>query len=385
MTDMLEEFDFTGSMGADVAKESNKSGDFQREIEYLTLKADPVSVQQGKDSAIVRLVTEYEKKPHLDGHPPTRWTLPWITVAQHYAPTKQRPPYAREGVNWPEKMYVGCRKDPVFAKKFGGQCYICDVIGNKSSNRTWALGIEREQVIENGQIIGIRDKMREVFDFGPDGKPILLKEDGDKKEYKKKWVPAWVVLNFGWKNFFNALAGQASYHQTVMDRDYVIKRTGVGNNDTNYAFIPLDKILMTGEWAQAVGVQEGTPYSLGMVVKQDEQTGRPITLSEILYPEMPDLRRIIADKVSDEYFGRFFIPGWLPEGFDPNKQSSGSGQGGVQNGVQQGYMGGFQNQQAQPQQPQQPVAPQTPPQEQAPTAEALAALKARVTRGQSQQ
>lgn len=386
MTDMMEEYDFTGSYGAEVAKESNKGGDFQREIEYLTLKADPTSIQQGKDTAIVRLVTEYERKPHFDGFPTTRWSLPWITVKQHYAPTKQRPPYAREGSQWPEKMFVGCRKDKVFAKKFNNQCHICDVVGSKPSDRTYALGIEREQVIENGKITGTRDKMREVLDLGPDGKPIVEKEEGDRKIYKKKWVPAWVVLNFGWKNFFNALSGQASYHQTALGRDYVIKRTGTGNNDTNYAFIPLDPITMTGEWAQAIGVAEGTPYDLGLIIMKEEGTGRPIPLSEVLYPDMPDLRKIIADRVTDDYFGRWFVPGWLPEGFDPSTARGTGAQSGVQNGVQSGYTGNYtpqggQGQQAQPQQPQQPVTPDQPASS-APQADALAALRARVTGAQ---
>lgn len=389
MTDMMmDEFDFTGSYGAEVAKESNKGGDFQREIQFLTLKADPASIQQGKDTAIVRIVTEYERKPHFNGFPATPWSLPWITVKQHYAPTKQKPPYAREGAEWPSKMFGGCRKDKVFTKKFNDQCYICDEIGNKPGDRTWALGIEREQVIENGQITGYRDKMREVLEFGEDGKPIVEREEGDKKVYKKKWVPAWVVLNFGWKNFFNALSGQASYHQTALGRDYVIKRTGTGNNDTNYTFIPLDPITMTGEWAQAMGVEEGTPYDLGLIIMQEEGTGRPIPLSEVLYPDMPDLRKIIAERVSDDYFGRWFVPGWLPEGFDPSQANNG---GGVQNGVQRGYTGTFAPQggqagaqQAQPQQPQQPVTPDQPSSS-APPADALAALRARVVSQQSGQ
>lgn len=385
MTDMIEEFDFSGSTGAEVAKEANKGGDFQREIEFLTLKADPASVQQGKDKAIVRLVTEHEVKPWMHGHGVTKYNFAWITVAQHYAPTKPKPAYAREGARWPEKMYAVCRKDKVFAKKFNNQCLICEQ-GNKASDRTWALGIEREQVIDNGQIIGIRDKMREVLDFDESGQPIVLEQNGDKKTYKKKWVPAWVVLNFGWKNFFNALNGQASYFQSVLGRDFLIQRTGTGNNDTNYTFIPLDPITMSGEWAQAAGVADGTPYDLGLTVAEDN--GRPVPLMERLYPDMPDLRKIVVERTSEDYYGRWFKPGWVPEGFDPSKVAT---NGQAPSGVQTGWApptGGVQQQGQQqgysaPPQQQAPVtpAPAAAPQGGAPSADALEALRQRVTGG----
>lgn len=374
----MDEFDFTGSMGAEVAKEANKGGgDFQREVMFLTLKADAASVAQGKDKAIVRLVTEYERKPWM-GTATTPHSLPWITVKQHYAQTKQKPPYAREGAQWPAKMYCVCRKDRVFAKKYGGACHVCDVLGVKASDRTWALGIEREQVVENGRIVGIRDKTREVLDFDDDGKPIVLREDSEgKKEYKKKVVPAWVILNFGWKNFFNALSGQAQYYQTILGRDYVIQRTGEGNNDTNYTFIGLDPITITGEWATSLGVAEGTPYDMGYVVGEIE--GRSIPLSEVLYPDMPDLRRIVAERTSDDYYGRWFIPGWVPEGFDPNAQKE--GQQGVQSGVQQGYQPQQQTAPAQPQAPATPDSASAPTGESGPSMSALDALRARVQGG----
>lgn len=376
---MIDEFDFSANEGASVAKEANKGGDFQKEIEFLSLKGDEASINQGLDQAIIRLVTEYERKPWMTSN--TAQSLPWITVKQHYAPTKQRPAYAREGSRWPEKMYVGCRKDKVFSKKFNGQCLVCEQ-GHKPSDRTWALAIEREQIIENGRPVGMRDKTREVLVFGEDGKPIVVKEGPDgKKEYQKKIVPAWVVLNFGWKNFFNALSGQASYFQTIMGRDYVVKRTGSGNNDTNYTFIPLDPIKIEGQMATDLGVNQGTPYDMGYIVGTVD--GRDVPLSELLYPDMPDLRKIISERVSDDYFGRWFTPGWVPEGFDPSAQgNTGGGQSqGVQGGVQSGYQptGGVQ----------QPPAPTTPaPQQQgsaggAATTSALDALKARVQSGKS--
>jgi hypothetical protein len=203
------------------------------------------------------------------------------------------------------------------------------------------------------------------------------------------------VLNFGLKNFYNGLNGQASYFKTVLGRDFFITRTGTGNNDTNYSFVPLDPIQMGGEWAQAAGVNDGTVYDLGMIVGEDN--GRPVPMVERLYPDMPDLRRIIAAQTSDDYYGRWFVPGWLPEGFDPSTAPQQSGppqsfQGGFQPtggvGQQSGPQQGYQPPQQQPQQPSQPVQPQPPANQgggQAPDQSALDALRARVTGGAAPQ
>lgn len=343
MTDMIDEFDFSGSTGAAVAKESNKGGDFQREVQFLALDASESGVSEGRDRGIFRFVTDHERKPWMDGFGNTKYNFAWITTTMHYARTKQRPEYVKEGARWSEKMWAVCRKDKIFRAKYHDQCILHDQ-QQKASDRTWALAIEREQVIENGQIVGIRDKMREVLEFDADNKPIVLSQEGDKKTYKKKWVPAWTVMNLGWKNFFSPLNGQASYFQTVLGRDFFITRQGMGPNDTVYSFIPLDPIQMGGEWAQQAGVPEGTVYDLGMVVGQAEN-GRPIPMMERLYPDMPDLRRIIAERTSDDFYGRFFIPGWLPKDYDPSKSNAGAPQASgwaPTGGVQQGQMGNLQ-------------------------------------------
>lgn len=369
----VDEFDFSGSQGAAVAEESNKAGDFQREVEFLRLLGDQASVAQGKDTAIVRLLTEHEVKPWMQGHPTTRWNFAWVTVKQHYVRTKQKPPYAREGSQWPEKMYAVCRRDKIFAKKYDNDCYNCSQQGHKPSDRTWALGIEREKIIEDGKWVGLRDKTREVTVFDDNGEAVVERVEGDKKIYAKKTVPAYVILNFGWKNFFHALHGQATWNQTVLDRDYAIKRSGTGNNDTNYTFIPLDPIILPE--GNEYGLPAGTKYDLGMVVAQEEGTGRPQPLMEFLYPEMPDLRRIIRDRTTDEYYGRWFVPGWVPEGFDP---SAAGQQGSMQQGsMQQG--GGYtpQGGQSVPSQPQTPT-PQGGSAPAGPTENALAGLRERL-------
>jgi hypothetical protein len=119
--------------------------------------------------------------------------------------------------------------------------------------------------------------------------------------------------------------------------------------------------------------------------------GRPIPLMEALYPEIPDLRKVIAERTNDDYFGRWFVPGWLPKDFDPtkvaNQPAAATGYTPiVMGGAQQGYVPqGGQQQAAQPQQPTQaPAAPQ-PPAEEAPPANVLDGLKNRVLGGQPAQ
>lgn len=369
------EFDFSGSTGAEVAKEASQAVDFQREIEFLSIKGDQKAVQNGTNRAVVRFVTENERRPWM-GARMSPFTLPWITVKQHYAPTRPKPPFANEKQRWPEKMNGVCRKDKIFAAKFPN-CLLCDA-GHKPSSRTWALAIEREPVVSGGQIVGYQDKTREVFDTDAEGNLIVLKESGDKKEYQMKTVPAWVVVNMGWKNFFGPLNGTASYYQSVLGRDFVIQRQGTGPDDTTYSFIALDATRIEGEFAEALGVADGAPYDMGLTIKTDEQ-GNNISLMEVLYPGMPDLRKIVSERVSESYYGRWFDPNWFPPDFDPSKAQQGAQQGQVQNGYTP--TGGIQN--GQPSQPAAPVAPAPQGQPGGGTSsDALAALRARVSNQQ---
>lgn len=384
MTDQtVEEFDFSGSQGETHAAEAMKGGDFEREIMYLSLDGSPAGIAQGKNRTILRFVTDSARRADA---PPNKFSLAWITVAGHFAPTKPKPPYY-EGSNWPGKFGSGCRKDPVFAKKYSGNCLICDQ-GNKPSKRVWGLAVEREEVRDdNGAVLGLRDKMREVFDRDAEGNAIVIGEKDGKKQYKMKTVPAWIVCQQGWKNFWQPLSGQATYHggnaqgalkgiglgggSGLLDSDWVITRIGTENNDTNYTPIRLSTITIPAENPWGV---PSMPYDLSAVLED----GR--TLAEVIYSgetedgdtkidmTMPDLRRLIADKVSDDYFGFWFVPGWLPKDFDPSKVKSDSGNSASKPG---GFvMGGGAA----------PATPSTPTTEEPPSS-ALDALKARV--GQS--
>lgn len=349
MTDSAE-FDFSGSQGAEVAKESNKGGNFAREVEYFGLDGSPAGVAQGTNQGLFRFVTDSVRR--TDG-PMSKYNLAWITVAGHYAQTKPKPEWAKEGANWPTKMSAGCRKDKVFTGKFGGQCLVCEQ-GNKSSNRTWALAVEREEVRENGSLLGYRDKTREVNATDEKGDFIVLSTDGDKKTYQMKTVPAFVVMHMGWKNFFGPLSASAAYYDRdnvsgLLSGDWVITRTGTTNNDTNYTFIRVSEQALP----------EGNPYGLPGGTKYDLAIPG---LMEQIYPDMPDLRRLIADKVSDDYFGRFFQPGWTP----PDHEAKGPQQ----------QVGGAPMMMMTPSQP--PATPATPAAEE-PSSSALEALRNRVT------
>lgn len=340
MSDDYTEFDFTGSMGSDAARDASKQGgSFAREIEYMNLKTDEVSRRQGKDQMLVRFLTDYALPAEAVGKPVDRYTLPWITVDQHYCPTKPRPSYLREGATWPEKWNAVCREDRIFAAKYNG-CLLCER-KEKASPRSWALGIEREQVKDDsGRVIGIRDKTRELPTFGPDNKPI---------EGQERLVPAFVVMNYGWRNFFGNLDGQARYFQTVLDTDYLVVRTGTqGGTDTNYTFVRLDPSPV-GEnpW----GLDPSAPYNLS-----DRD------LMRVVYPEMPDLRKVIAEKTTDDYYGHWFTPGWAPQGQQGQQQAPQAPQG--------------QQHPATQQQPQVPQTQQAASSE--PPSDALAALRARI-------
>lgn len=361
-TDNYEDLDFEQSGGAEVAKESSKAGDFEREIMFMSLKGDANSVAAGKHQMMIRFVTDFQK-PHPD-EPSSKFNLPWITANEHnFLNTKPRPDWVPEKQKWPAKMTMGCRKDKIFIKRFEGKCYGCDVLKAKSSARTWALGIEREEVRDaDGKVLGLRDKMREVFARDDKGELIVLKEEGGKKEYAKKQAPAWVVMNQGWKNFFANLNGQASYFKTILDADWLVTRTGEDTEST-YSFVRVGEQVIPPEGYVVNDLDLSAAYG-----GQKFDLRLP-GLMEALYPDMPDLRRIIAERVRDDIVNRFFVPGWTPPAEEMAKNAS---------AAQQGQTGGGA-----------PMMMSTNPSQPAATggtaevpSDAMAALKARIAGGQ---
>lgn len=253
--------------GGDVAEEAAKkaSPNFAR-TQWFGIKDG--------ETAILRFITE---------------ATDWITVDQHtQVPTKGKPD-GHTG-NWPERMGAICRNDPAFVEPTGKRmfpdCYICEfLVGKdkqvkKASPRTWALACLREQVIEDGKVVGIRDKIREVERKRP---------DSDQTEVvKEKDI---VVVSQGWKNFWGALQGFAGHYGTITDRDYKITRKG-STTDTEYRIIPLDPIKDDRSNEKlAVTTPDGSFTEWGK-----------------RYDGVYDLAEIITDQASDRFYGLFFDP-----------------------------------------------------------------------------
>lgn len=246
--------------GAEASQEASKASTFAR-TQYFGL-------ENGK-SCIVRFLTDHDE---------------WIVVDQHNnVPTKAKPA-DYEGQNWPERFLAVCRNDPAFAGMYS-DCYICDhLVDGKSlkkpSARTYALACLREEVTENGRVIGIKDSEREVTI------PAREAKDGKPAQPERKVMEkAVVVVSQGYKNFFSALKGFAGHYGTVLDRDYYIKREG-SSTDTEYTIIPLDPIVLEG----------GKRFD----VRDPEVAKR--------YEHDIDLGQVVADKASDEFYARFFDP-----------------------------------------------------------------------------
>lgn len=262
--------------GADALQEASKGAAFQRTQFF--------GIEDGKVS-ILRFLTEWDDLPTSPGVPS------WIAVDQHaMVPTKPAPADWGDK-NWPSKMGAVCRHDPAFTGMYR-DCYICDhmvdkvtVDGKKlkkPSGRGWALACVREEVIENGRVVGIRDMVREVT--------IPAKEGQPEKTVKEKAI---VVVNMGYKNFFGTLKGFGAFYGTVLDRDYRVKREGQ-STDTDYQIIPLDPITMA----------DGTRFDL----RNPEHMAR--------YETDLDLVEIVMERASDQFYARFFDPRFVVTGDD---------------------------------------------------------------------
>lgn len=212
----------------------------------------------------------------------------WITVDQHgNVPTRDQPE-GYEG-NWPKSLPAVCRHDIAFESEFE-DCYICDCAVNpKSKNkkfrptaRTWSLMCIREEVRDDGEIVGYRDKTRTV-------KRTI---DGKEQEIEEKDL---VFCNFGWKNFFGPLSASVEHYGTVLDRDYKITRKG-DELDTEYRFVPLDPLdIMVSDLVE-IGDDEDEE------IRYDLRDPRVMAR----YESEHGLEDEIARRASDEYYAMFF-------------------------------------------------------------------------------
>lgn len=279
-----------GGEAASEAAKSQGGGQFAK-VHYFGIAKDG-------DTAVIRYITD---------------SPDWIWVDQHASvPTKNKPK-DHEG-SWPESMPAVCRYDEAFKGTYE-DCYIDDAkIENKwnrlckPSVRVWAIACLREEVIcskemheadpetypesKIGKRIGYTDATREIEEVDKDGKPT-----GNKKQEL-----ALVVVNMAPSNFFDGL--QAIYSmsgedgepdtRTITDRDFQIKRSGLGKDSEYYH----------------VGLKE-TPALRGATPAY-EASERWEKYTKAVKEQNLDLATIVGEKASDEYYARFF---------DPNKEA----------------------------------------------------------------
>lgn len=253
-------FDFR--RGTDEAAAASKFTAFQR-TQFFSLGDG--------ESSILRFITD-ANPVEVDG----KLVGGWITVQQHQMIPTKGAPADYKGDKWPEKMGATCRNDKAFRATYG-DCYICAHLVDgtkikKPSGRSWAWACLREEVRENGKLMGYKDKTREVS---------RKKEGSEEQETViEKDV---VVVNLGWKNFFSIVEGYEGHYGTVLDRDFVIKRKGDGM-DTTYSVIPLDPIGLDLRDPEAL-----KKYGFESVKDADDK-----------------LIEVIAERASDEFYARFF-------------------------------------------------------------------------------
>jgi hypothetical protein len=280
--------------GSEAAAEASKGAAFDK-FEFF-------SIEDG-ETAVLRFLHEYTTfkgddgkplYPHL-AHPSFPDSTAWIVVNQHgFVPVKGAPQGWDKG--WPRAMSATCRRDEAFGGAFP-DCFICDSMRRgdgkpyTASGRTWSLAVLREEVRENGQIVGYKDKVKEVAEVDDKGKPTgnnVLKKDI-------------VVVNLGWKNFFSALEGFGKVYGTILDRDYVVIRKG-GGTETDYQIVALDPI----------NAADGTRFDM----RNPEHHAR--------YANDADIPMMIAERASDEFYAKFFDTRvqWTPPSKEGESSSS---------------------------------------------------------------
>lgn len=260
---------FDSARGQEALDEAakNAGGPPFQKVVFFTIKEDG-----GK--ALLRYITDVDE---------------WLTVEQHnFVPTRPKPADWPEGSSWPNTMSATCRNAAVFTNPDGSKdypdCFICDNLRKPdgkpfSGSRTFAWACEREEVVEGGKVVGYRDKTREVSVMTDE------KDSEGKAIIKTITEKAIVLVAQGHKNFYGTLEGFAGHYGTVVDRDYLIKRDGVGK-ETDYHIIPMDPIMMDG----------GRKFDLREQEFKDRYIPSLITT----------LEEFITSKASDEHYALFF-------------------------------------------------------------------------------
>lgn len=232
----------------------------------------------------------------------------WIETKQHgQLKTKAAPKDKPADKNWPDAMSAVCRYTPVGPDRHPAysECYACDSMvdekGKKvfAGTRLWTLAALREPVLGTqemveqgiiqphlvGQIVDYKDKTEEVDEI-VDGKPT------GKKVHRKQIV----IVNMAQSNFFSPLLTIKEFFGTVLDRDFKIVRKGVKRaQKVQYEFVA------------------GNPTYV-----KDPETGQPVVF-DLRNPKhaavyeghgmtLADLRKHIAEQCSKAHYDRFFDP-----------------------------------------------------------------------------
>lgn len=272
MTDTTIAPAFTkGGAAAEKADQEQRASAFGPRLNYFNLKKDG-------ETTVLRFITDSPE---------------WIWVRQHnMAPTKTQGPDSK----LPKFMTAVCRNDKAFRGMYES-CYLCDNPPpdtfkkgelQKPKPRIWALAVEREIVTENGER-GVTDVIETV-------------KDKDGKEYDRLKI---VIVNMPLYGFFSHIQGMYSVYGTICDRDIQITRSGTGK-DTEYRIVAHDPTP-----DHKPGTESWELYTLSL---QDQGV---------------NLDQIVAEKATDEFYGRMFDPNWV----DPNaKEGEGQQAAPQQNG-----------------------------------------------------
>lgn len=175
----------------------------------------------------------------------------WFRASTHrFIPTKAEP--ADYEGKWPSMLPATCRKEKSFAPVYGPDviCPICisgiknkfDRDASKPDDLRWTLAIERQQVEGDGSEamggpemkgkIGYRDKQVEIPILDADGKPTD----------EKITVPSVVIVSNTMYMMMGSLKANGETYGTLRDRDYKIKRVdNPSGKGTTYQVFPLDK------------------------------------------------------------------------------------------------------------------------------------------------
>lgn len=297
----------TGKAAADELDADRPTSGGFRSVNYFSLK-------KPGDRTILRFLLDHDA---------------WYTFLVHsFVSTRPRPDFLKSDAKWPKNADAICRQDRKIKHLFDDGCYVCTMKKDDGKSyfpqpRTWALAVEREEVlgtqkmIDDGlvpaenefgqsnvdQVVGYRDVMIEVDETDAEGKST-----GSKIK-----VPNILVVNQAQTNFFDPMWGFASvYKNTVLDRDYHVTRVGTGR-ETDYNIAPLDPIP-------------------GLDMRTKQADGRTLGQTYIEDYKAPDLLELIERKLEDEHFHRYFdIRFPVPQ----RKSDTSSGNDGASNGAAQ--------------------------------------------------